>query len=144
MSVSAKDLLAKQTEKLGAHRSPVPAISVPVPTVETPKPTEETPKATQSADVQLPQKTVTFPKPKRQVISSNEDTAEKAGPTQKKGITLRQSNLDKLDDLELSLRKRGIKANHSGLIQIAIEKLIDTPELVEDYKKLQKLDLRLK
>jgi hypothetical protein len=61
-----------------------------------------------------------------------------------KGITLRPSNLEKLDKLELSLRKQGIKAGHSGLIQIAIDLLEDNARLASAYRELLKLDLRLK
>ena len=61
-----------------------------------------------------------------------------------KGITLRPANVEKLDRLELSLRKQGIKAGHSGLIQIAIELLEDNAQLAASYRDLLKLDLRLK
>jgi hypothetical protein len=68
----------------------------------------------------------------------------KARPVVSKGITLRPSNLEKLDALELSLRKQGIKASHSGLIQIAIDRLEDGAPLAAAYRELLKLDLRLK
>ena len=61
-----------------------------------------------------------------------------------KGITLRPRNLEKLDTLELSLRQRGIKAGHSGLIQIAVDRLVDNGQLADDYRDLLKMDLRLK
>ncbi len=68
----------------------------------------------------------------------------KVQPVVSKGITLRPANVEKLDKLELSLRKQGIKAGHSGLIQIAIDLLEDDAQLAAAYRKLLKLDLRLK
>ncbi len=68
----------------------------------------------------------------------------KAQPVVSKGITLRPANVAKLDKLELSLRKQGIKAGHSGLIQIAIDLLEDNAQLAGAYRELLKLDLRLK
>lgn len=68
----------------------------------------------------------------------------KAEPVVSKGITLRPANVEKLDRLELSLRKQGIKAGHSGLIQIAIERLEDNAQLAASYRELLKQDLRLK
>lgn len=68
----------------------------------------------------------------------------KVQPVVSKGITLRPANVEKLDKLELSLRKQGIKAGHSGLIQIAIDLLEDDAQLAAAYRTLQKLDLRLK
>ena len=68
----------------------------------------------------------------------------KVQPVVSKGITLRPANVEKLDRLELSLRKQGIKAGHSGLIQIAIDLLEDNAQLSAAYRELLKLDLRLK
>ena len=70
--------------------------------------------------------------------------ARKVEPVVSKGITLRPANVEKLDRLELSLRKQGIKAGHSGLIQIAIDLLEDNAQLAESYRGLLKLDLRLR
>ena len=70
--------------------------------------------------------------------------ARKVQPVVSKGITLRPANVEKLDKLELSLRKQGIKAGHSGLIQIAIDLLEDNAQLAAAYRELLKLDLRLK
>lgn len=69
---------------------------------------------------------------------------KKVQPVVSKGITLRPANVEKLDRLELSLRKQGIKAGHSGLIQIAIDLLEDNAQLATAYRELLKLDLRLK
>ena len=69
---------------------------------------------------------------------------QKVQPVISKGITLRPSNVEKLDRLELSLRKQGIKAGHSGLIQIAIDLLEDNDQLAVSYRELLKLDLRLR
>ena len=81
----------------------------------------------------------------------SDDTADgrvapstRAKPVVSKGITLRPTNVEKLDRLELSLRKQGIKAGHSGLIQIAIDLLEDNAQLAKAYRELLKLDLRLK
>ena len=70
--------------------------------------------------------------------------AKRVEPVVSKGITLRPANVEKLDRLELSLRKQGIKAGHSGLIQIAIDLLEDNSQLAESYRDLLKLDLRLR
>ncbi len=72
------------------------------------------------------------------------DASKKVQPVVSKGITLRPANVEKLDRLELSLRKQGIKAGHSGLIQIAIDLLEDNAQLAAAYRGLLKLDLRLK
>ena len=73
-----------------------------------------------------------------------EPPPRKAEPVVSKGITLRPANVEKLDKLELSLRKQGIKAGHSGLIQIAIDLLEDNAQLAASYRELLKLDLRSK
>jgi hypothetical protein len=65
-------------------------------------------------------------------------------PVVKKGITLRPSNIKKLEQLELSLRNRGLKPSQSGLIQIAIDRLQDGPQLEEECRKLVERDLRFK
>ena len=81
---------------------------------------------------------------KKSLASRPEVALRKVQPVVSKGITLRPSNVQKLDKLELSLRKQGIKAGHSGLIQIAIDLLKDNPQLATAYRELLKLDLRLK
>jgi hypothetical protein len=65
-------------------------------------------------------------------------------PVVKKGITLRPSNIRKLEELELSLRNRGLKPSQSGLIQIAIDWLQDGPQLEEECRKLVERDLRFR
>lgn len=137
--MNGKELLAQATKKLESHKpASAPPVSVApkaalldaleAKAAETP--TEET-------------KTASFQK-KEEKQGSAPKAKGKDGPTQKKGITLRPGNLRKLDDLELSLRKQGVKANHSGLIQIAIEKLQNNSELVEAYRELLKQDLRFR
>ncbi len=81
---------------------------------------------------------------KEALTSKPEAGSRKVQPVVSKGITLRPANVEKLDKLELSLRKQGIKAGHSGLIQIAIDLLEDNAQLAAAYRGLLKLDLRLK
>lgn len=82
--------------------------------------------------------------PTESAASKAKATPRKVQPVVSKGITLRPANVEKLDKLELSLRKQGIKAGHSGLIQIAIDLLEDNAQLASAYRELLKLDLRLK
>lgn len=117
-----KTLLAEATRKL--ERQPVPTAADPA--------------VSPSIDhgAAPPEKAELGPKAK--------PVARKAQPVVSKGITLRPANVEKLDRLELSLRKQGIKAGHSGLIQIAIDLLKDDAQLAVAYRELLKLDLRLK
>lgn len=136
--MNKKDLLAQATAKLAAHS----------PNTEIPPPAVAQPVAVPSSQRENPQKASSPQKPKKrppaaEKLSSNRKTRED-DRTQKKGITLRGSNLKKLDELELSLRKQKVKANHSGLIQIAIDALEDGPELVKLYRQHLKHDLRFK
>lgn len=78
------------------------------------------------------------------VTPKSKSATRKVQPVVSKGITLRPANVEKLDKLELSLRKQGIKAGHSGLIQIAIDLLEDNAQLASAYRELSKLDLRLR
>ena len=114
-----KTLLAEATKKLERQQSSAPA---PVPT----------PASDDTADGRVAPSTRAKP------------VVKKAQPVVSKGITLRPTNVEKLDRLELSLRKQGIKAGHSGLIQIAIDLLEDNAQLAKAYRALLKLDLRLK
>ena len=68
--------------------------------------------------------------------TGGEKSAAVIEPVVKKGITLRPSNIKKLEQLELSLRNRGLKPSQSGLIQIAIDRLQDGPQLEEECRKL--------
>ena len=117
-----KTLLAAATRKL--ERRPEPATG--------PQDAESSQELGAKAEAPGPQR------PKK------EPATRKAEPVVSKGITLRPANVEKLDRLELSLRKQGIKAGHSGLIQIAIELLEDNAQLAVSYRELLKLDLRLK
>ena len=116
-----KTLLAAATRKLERQPTPAPAEKSPVEDATPPSaPASESPSS----------KAKTAPRTVQPVVS--------------KGITLRPANVEKLDRLELSLRKQGIKAGHSGLIQIAIDLLEDNAQLAASYRQLLKLDLRLK
>ncbi len=117
-----KTLLAAATRKLARQPTPLaPAGS---------SDSEDTPPATAPS--------------KEAPASEPEVVSRKAQPVVSKGITLRPANVEKLDRLELSLRQQGIKAGHSGLIQIAIDLLEDSAQLATAYRELLKLDLRLK
>ena len=124
-----KELLAKATKKL--ERRPFPSESIPE--IETTKRLE------QNAHAQ------------RQVEPTEELSKGRIRhdgaviePVVKKGITLRPANIKKLEELELSLRNRGLKPSCSGLIQIAIDRLQDGPQLEEECRKLTERDLRFR
>ena len=117
-----KALLAKATEKLERQPASEPS--------QVPPPREHGAERGEARGAARP------PKSERGV--------RKAEPVVSKGITLRPANVEKLDRLELSLRTQGIKAGHSGLIQIAIERLEDNAQLAAAYRELLKQDLRLK
>ena len=96
-------------------------------------------------DSSLADETAALPAPLIEpAATKTKAAARKVQPVVSKGITLRPANVEKLDKLELSLRKQGIKAGHSGLIQIAIDLLEDNAQLAAAYRELLKLDLRLK
>jgi hypothetical protein len=125
-----KELLAKATEKL--ERRPFP--------LEATKGPEESEDPT--AKRVVPETETSEP------VVNGRGGGEKSGtviePVVKKGITLRPSNIRKLEELELSLRNRGLKPSQSGLIQIAIDRLQDGPQLEEECRKLVERDLRFK
>lgn len=149
-----KALLAKATEKLERRSfapeitpEPTPAPPSPAQPIKPPRPRAASPSATQ----------VATPKPMRSATPSTETEAATGNgggeeivaetiiePVVKKGITLRPSNIKKLEALELSLRNRGLKPSQSGLIQIAIDRLEDGLQLEEDCRKLVERDLRFK
>src|SRR5262249_19291705 len=133
MSVSAKDLLAQAAQKLAAHKPTPLANEVTGEAVPEPKPAE----MREGKNIEARER-----RAKKEEKAKKEAISE--GHTIKKGITLRPGNLQKLDELELSLRKQGVKANHSGLIQVAVDLLKDGPELLEAYRALMKQDLRFK
>lgn len=133
-----KTLLAKATEKLdrkAASPEPAPAIEEAGP----PKPAfQEKPPAPPSVSrPKRAEKTPAGP-PAREEDDSGVE------PVVKKGITLRPSNVKKLEGLELALRNRGLKPSHSGLIQIAIDRLEDGPQLEDECRRLLARDLRFR
>jgi hypothetical protein len=130
-----KELLAKATEKL--ERRPFPSESIPE--IETTKRPEQNAHAPTAKSAQPEaESTEEFIKGRR-----TQDGAV-IEPVVKKGITLRPANIKKLEELELSLRNRGLKPSCSGLIQIAIDRLQDGPQLEEECRKLTERDLRFR
>lgn len=128
------DLLKAATKKLEG------VASAPAMNVAAEKPASAKPAVTPSAG-----KVVSIPRPpKREPKASKASVPKNEEVTQKKGITLRPANLATLDALELELRNKGVKATHSGLIQIAVARLKGGPQLEEEYRELLKQDLRLK
>jgi hypothetical protein len=124
-----KELLAKATEKL--ERRPFPSESIPE--IETMKRLEQNAHARRQVEP-------------TEEFSKGRTRQEGAviEPVVKKGITLRPANIKKLEELELSLRNRGLKPSCSGLIQIAIDRLQDGPQLEEECRKLTERDLRFR
>ena len=129
-----KELLAKATEKL--ERRPYPS-----------EQREEVTKhlVEQTSNIPTAEKGASEPETS-EVLANGTGGGEKSAaviePVVKKGITLRPSNIKKLEQLELSLRNRGLKPSQSGLIQIAIDRLQDGPQLEEECRKLVERDLR--
>lgn len=136
-----KTLLAKATEKLD-RRTAAPA---PAPTI----PPESAPPAPKAIEEGVGQMSTASSVVKRQVKAPVAETTagdegEGVEPVVKKGITLRPANIRKLDVLELALRNRGLKSSHSGLIQIAVDRLEDGPQLEEECRRLLAEDLRFR
>jgi hypothetical protein len=130
-----KELLAKATEKLG--RRPLSSESIPeIEMTERPEQSAHAPMA-KSAQLEA-EPTEEFARGRRR-----QDGAV-IEPVVKKGITLRPANIKKLEELELSLRNRGLKPSCSGLIQIAIDRLQDGPLLEDECRKLMERDLRFR
>ncbi|HEY5741099.1 MAG TPA: hypothetical protein VIS99_01050 [Terrimicrobiaceae bacterium] len=130
-----KELLAKATEKLERRPFPLELLQANE-TTKRPEQKADTPTAKRA----LPEaeSTQEFIKGKRR------QDAAVIEPVVKKGITLRPTNIKKLEELELSLRNRGLKPSCSGLIQIAIDRLEDGPQLEEECRKLIERDLRFR
>lgn len=136
-----KTLLAKATEKLDRRTAaPEPARMIP------PEPSSPPPKAggegTERVSAAPRAEKRQGTAPVAEVTA--EDQAEGVEPVVKKGITLRPSNIRKLDVLELALRNRGLKSSHSALIQIAIDGLEDGPQLEMECRRLLAEDLRFR
>ena len=130
-----KELLAKATEKL-ERRS---FSSESIPEIETAKHSE------QNVPVPIARSAQPEAESTEEFIEGRRrQDGTVVEPVVKKGITLRPANIKKLEELELSLRNRGLKPSCSGLIQIAIDRLQDGPQLEEECRKLTERDLRFR